>query len=158
MKKILLTLSFIAVANYPCFAQQPITRINNTSPQSVITPAAITPTKTSSATTNTEQTFVGTFESFTPTTKLVRSLIPFVGLKNLIENRNVSGKIVVVADNGSKAAFYLMSTTNITKANGQRPYMVPKRGTNLEVKYSTITNGSKLTNGQNGAISVHYLD
>ncbi len=69
-------------------------------------------------------------------------------------------KIVVVADNGEKVTFFVMKATAIydtagKDTSGKEPL---KKGKRVEVKYSIITNGSAVTNGKNGAVSIRYLD
>jgi len=75
-------------------------------------------------------------------------------------------KMVAVADSGQKLTFYVYATTSVTDASGNDlnkggKYLggnFLKKGQRIEVKYSVITNGSSITNGQYGASSIHALD
>ena len=75
-------------------------------------------------------------------------------------------KMVAVADNGQTLTFYVFASTAVTDASGNDlnkggKYLggnFLKKGRRIEVKYSVITNGSKITNGQYGADSIHALE
>jgi len=75
-------------------------------------------------------------------------------------------KIIVVVDNGEKSTFFIFGGTLVTDAAGKdmsvggktQGGLWLKKGQRVEIKYSTITNGSDATNGQNGAFSIHCLD
>ncbi len=97
------------------------------------------------AVTETVKTFVGKVETVTPT----------MGKPPLW----VYCRIVVTSDTGDKDSFYVMKTTAITDVDGKNVSgSAVKRGKKVEVKSSIITNGSAITNGKNGAVSIHYLD
>jgi len=75
-------------------------------------------------------------------------------------------KMVAVADNGQTLTFYAFAATSVTDASGKDlnrggKYLggnFLKKGTRIEVKYSVITNGSRITNGQYRADSIHALE
>jgi hypothetical protein len=75
-------------------------------------------------------------------------------------------RMVAVTDNGQTLTFYVFASTSITDASGKDltrggKYLggiLLNKGQRIEVKYSVITNGSRITNGQYGASSIHALD
>jgi hypothetical protein len=75
-------------------------------------------------------------------------------------------RIAIVGDDGQTLTFYVFATTSVTDADGKDlnkggKYLggnFLKKGTRIEVKYSVITNGSRITNGQYGASSIHALE
>jgi len=75
-------------------------------------------------------------------------------------------KMVAVADTGQTLTFYVFASTSVTDASGNdlnkgEKYLgglFLKKGQRIEVKYSVITNGSRITNGQYGASSIHALE
>jgi hypothetical protein len=75
-------------------------------------------------------------------------------------------KILVVADSGENYTSFVFGTTAVTNPAGKDMTeggsklagIFLKKGERIEVKYSTITDGSSITNGQNGATSIHCLD
>ena len=72
-------------------------------------------------------------------------------------------KILVVADNGENYTFFVFGTTSVTDSAGKdmteggSKCMLLTKGERIEVRYSTITNGSIITNGQNGATSIRRV-
>jgi hypothetical protein len=90
------------------------------------------------------KTFTGKVESVTPT----------LGRPPLW----TYAKIVVIADKGDKSIFFIKKATTLSDVKGNTNPPLPKKGESVEVKYSIITNGSMVTNGKNGAISIRYLD
>lgn len=100
---------------------------------------------TTLAATETVKTFVGKVETVAPT----------MGKPPLW----VYCRIVVMSDNGDTDSFYVMKSTAITDADGKDiSGSAIKKGKRVEVKSSIITNGSAITNGKNGAVSIRYLD
>lgn len=79
---------------------------------------------------------------------------------------NAYAKMEAVADDGQTLTFYVYPATAVTDASGNDltrggKYfggLFLKKGRQIEVKYSVITNGSRITNGQYGASSIHALD
>ncbi|HME58455.1 MAG TPA: hypothetical protein VKF63_08955 [Terracidiphilus sp.] len=75
-------------------------------------------------------------------------------------------KMEAVADDGQTLTFYAFASTSVTDASGNDlnkggKYLggnFLKKGQRIEVKYSVITNGSRITNGQYRADSIHALD
>jgi hypothetical protein len=75
-------------------------------------------------------------------------------------------KMEAVADDGQTLTFYAFTSTSVTDASGNDlnkggKYLggnFLKKGQRIEVKYSVITNGSRITNGQYRADSIHALD
>ncbi len=74
-------------------------------------------------------------------------------------------KMVAVADNGQTLSFYAFIATTVTDASGNDLNkgghlggLRLKKGQRIEVKYTVITNGPRLINGQYGATSIHALD
>jgi hypothetical protein len=75
-------------------------------------------------------------------------------------------KMEAVADDGQTLTFYAFASTSVTDASGNDmnkggKYLggnFLKKGQRIEVKYSVITNGSSITNGQYRADSIHALD
>jgi len=75
-------------------------------------------------------------------------------------------KMVAVSDTGQTLTFYVFASTSVTDASGNdlnkgEKYLgglFLKKGQRIEVKYSVITNGSRITNGQYGASSIHALE
>ena len=89
--------------------------------------------------------------------------------KKMTMSRSPSGpycKMTVAPDSGEKVEFFVMGTTSVTDASGKdlndggkmHGAMLLKMGERVEVKYSTITDGSSITNGKNGAESIKALD
>jgi len=153
MRKFLSLLSLITIVGSMCFSQQSMAQGKST--QAVVTQATI----------NSEQTFVGLFVNFVPVIRLVQASIPFpknlipgLGLYKLMKNHNVFGKVVLVSDKGEQGEFIITSSTAITDINGIPVHRAPKKGIRVEIKYAPIRSNSVITNGQNGAISVHYLN
>jgi hypothetical protein len=73
-------------------------------------------------------------------------------------------KISVVADNGENYTFFVFGTTSVTDSagkdmteGGSKLAGMLLKGERIEVRYSTITNGSIITNGQNGATSIRRV-
>ncbi len=132
MKKILLALISIAVIISFCSFQLPSARAETTTQPGNI--------------------FTGKVEKVTPT----------VG-RSPSEPRC---KILAVSDTGEKFTFFVPGNAPVTDVNGKDMSdggkkiggLLLKKGQRIEVKYSIITNGSSITNGQNGAISVRCLD
>jgi hypothetical protein len=79
---------------------------------------------------------------------------------------NAYAKMEAVADNGQTLTFYVYPATTVTDASdndlnkGGKYFggLFLKKGRRIEVKYSVITNGSRITNGQYKADSIHALD
>ncbi len=117
----------------------------------LITIAVITSFCSAETTAQPESIFTGKVEKVTPT--IYRSQTqPYC-------------KILAAADNGEKSIFFVPKTASVTDAAGKDMYeggklggLLLKKGQRIEVKYSVITNGSSITNGQNGAISIRCLD
>ncbi|MGD0279753.1 MAG: hypothetical protein ABSC11_10655 [Smithella sp.] len=68
-------------------------------------------------------------------------------------------KIVVTDDKGIQETFYVLRATVITDAGGKDiSGSGTKRDKKVEIKYSIITNGSSITDGNYKADSIKYLD
>ena len=68
-------------------------------------------------------------------------------------------RIKVTDDKGAQETFFIKRATTITDVDGKNlTGNGVKKDKKVEIKYSIITNGSMITNGKNGAISVRYLD
>ncbi len=75
-------------------------------------------------------------------------------------------RMEVVGDDGQTFTFYAFGATSVMDADGNDlnkggKYLggnFIKKGHRIEVKYSVITNGSRITNGQYRADSIHALD
>jgi tetratricopeptide (TPR) repeat protein len=89
--------------------------------------------------------------TFTGTVKRVISTNP------LWYGSSVWCMIEVGADNGDKSTFIVFKTTTINDTDGKKISTI-KRNKRAEIKYSIITDGNKMTNGKNKAISIRYLD
>ncbi len=121
---------------------------------------------------NVTNTSVGMAESPQPLSTVTGEAQIFIGKVEKITQtirRTLEGpycKILVVADNGENYTFFVFGTTAVTDPAGKDMTeggsklagILLKKGERIEVKYSTITNGSSITNGQNGATSIHCLD
>ena len=67
-------------------------------------------------------------------------------------------KIVVNDDKGTQETFFVMKATVITDVDGKDiSGSGVTKDKKVEIKYLIITNGSSITNGQNGAISIRYV-
>lgn len=84
-------------------------------------------------------------------------------------SRSTSGpycKIIVVADNGEKATFFVLGTTRVSDTAGKdmsvggktQGGLWLKKNERVEIKYSIIKNGSSVTDEQNEAVSIRCLD
>ncbi|MCK9615025.1 MAG: hypothetical protein M0R48_05940 [Candidatus Omnitrophica bacterium] len=95
--------------------------------------------------------FIGRIEKITPT----------VSHGNLTAPRC---RILVTADNGEQSEFFvswvcpLMDMAGKDLHQGVNAPFILKKGQRIEIKYSTITNGNSITNGQKGADSIRCLD
>jgi hypothetical protein len=104
-----------------------------------------------SAVTGEAKIFIGKVEKITPTIRRT-SEGPYC-------------KILVVADNGENYTFFVFGTTSVTDSAGKDMTeggsklagILLNKGERIEVRYSTITNGSSITNGQNGATSIRRV-
>jgi tetratricopeptide (TPR) repeat protein len=70
---------------------------------------------------------------------------------------DVSSRLETVTANGDKVEFIVYKTTLIYDTNGQQLTTI-KTDKKAEIKYSIITDGNKMTNGKNKAISIRYLE
>lgn len=121
------------------YVQQPATPVVSTQ-----TPAATTARQ--------GNIFIGKVEKVTPTF-------------HHIELSQPRSKILAIADNGEQLLFFVPGTCTVTDVSGQNMSkggyhgsILLKKGQRIEVKYSTITNGNSITNGQPGAESIRRLD
>jgi hypothetical protein len=68
-------------------------------------------------------------------------------------------KITIVSDTGEKLDCFLMSSTVFIDADGtSHEAGQPDKSKRVEIKYVTITGGSSALDGQNAAVSLHYLN
>jgi len=68
-------------------------------------------------------------------------------------------KITVVSDTGEKLDCFLMSSTVFIDADGTRHEAgQPDRTKRIEIRYVKISGGSSALDGQNAAVSLHYLN
>ena len=136
MKKILFALLAVVFVSSLCFAQQPTVKVDGT------------------------KTFTGKVESVTliigkpPLLTYVESATPTISRQALW----TYAKIVVITDKGDKSTFFIQKATALSDAKGNTNPPLPTKGESIKIEYSIITNGSKITNGENGAISIRYLD
>jgi hypothetical protein len=92
----------------------------------------------------------------------IKSITPLI----MTSRSSSYAKMVAVADNGQTLTFYTYAAASVTDASGNDmnkggKYLGGlrlKKGQRIEVKYSVITNGSRITNGQYKADSIHALD
>ncbi|MFA5145375.1 MAG: hypothetical protein WC723_05175 [Candidatus Omnitrophota bacterium] len=133
MKKIFLVLIAAAFAGSVCFAQEPSKKADEKAQE--------------------PNTFKGTIESIAKVAH-TRSIRPYC-------------KIVVANDKGRSATFYITKNTAISDVdNKQLPgnLLSLETGRKVKVKYSntaigeTITDGHSVSNNQNVASSVSYLE
>jgi tetratricopeptide (TPR) repeat protein len=89
-------------------------------------------------------TFKGTVTRFIPTNPL------WYG-------SDVWCRLETVADNGDKFDFIVYKTTLIYDTDGKEITTI-RKDKRAEIKYSIITDGNKMTNGKNKAISIRYFD
>jgi tetratricopeptide (TPR) repeat protein len=70
---------------------------------------------------------------------------------------DVLSKLETVADNGDKVDFIVYKSALIYDTDGQQLTTI-KSDKKAEIKYSIITDGNRMTNGKNKAISIRYLE
>jgi hypothetical protein len=94
------------------------------------------------------KTVTGTLDSFKP----VMGRPPFWTF----------AKILVISETGEQVECFVSTKTVFTDADGkpmENFWSSPlNKGKKAELRYSTIVNGSSITVGANGAVSMHYLN
>jgi hypothetical protein len=71
-------------------------------------------------------------------------------------------KITVISETGEQVECFVSTKTVFTDVDGKQMenfWSSPlAKGKKVELHYSTIVNGSSITEGANGAVSMHYLN